>query len=196
MRGFFRVAGLTGLALVMAVCAMAEGEECSLLAEGEFFRVCAVPGLSSSAVLQKIDYDYAPNPHLLIHAKERHTRDVLGLAVDTLFLEIADTLDIHTYTFKGEIRILADKDSVNSVFRELLGDDFHQGSFYLPDKRIIYIAYDEMTLGMLGHEMAHALMSHYFVVPPSEKIQEILSGYVEFRLRKAAGTLPEGKEPE
>lgn len=33
--------------------------------------------------------------------------------------------------------------------------------------------------------MGHALMSHYFVVQPSVKIQEVLAGYVEYQLRKS-----------
>jgi hypothetical protein len=37
---------------------------------------------------------------------------------------------------------------------------------------------------VLGHEIAHAIMSHYFVVLPSEKIQEVLAGFVEYQLRK------------
>ena len=36
----------------------------------------------------------------------------------------------------------------------------------------------------IAHEIAHAIINHYFVVPPSVKMQEILSGYVEYSLNK------------
>jgi len=39
------------------------------------------------------------------------------------------------------------------------------------------------------HEIAHAVISHYFIVPPPAKIQEVLAGYVEYDLRKSTGTL-------
>jgi hypothetical protein len=55
---------------------------------------------------------------------------------------------------------------------------------------MVYISYPEMTIGMLGHKIAHAIISHYFVVPPPAKIQEVLAGYVEYSIRKSAGTLP------
>ncbi len=42
-----------------------------------------------------------------------------------------------------------------------------------------------IILILLGHEMGHVIISHYFVVPPSYRIQEVLTGYVEFQLRKS-----------
>jgi len=38
----------------------------------------------------------------------------------------------------------------------------------------------------LGHEIGHAVISNYFVVQPPIRIQEVLAGYVEYQLRKAA----------
>jgi hypothetical protein len=37
---------------------------------------------------------------------------------------------------------------------------------------------------MLGHEIAHAIISSFFIVPPPEKIQEVLAGYVDYSLLK------------
>jgi hypothetical protein len=59
----------------------------------------------------------------------------------------------------------------------------------VPADNTIYLSFNEMTLGIISHEMAHAIISNYFVTPPSPKIQEILSGYVEYSIRKKAGDL-------
>jgi len=64
--------------------------------------------------------------------------------------------------------------------------DFRERSFYVFDSNTIFISYQDLTLGMLGHEIAHAVISGYFVVPPPDKVQEVLAGYVEYSLRKAA----------
>ena len=56
-----------------------------------------------------------------------------------------------------------------------IGSD-HAG-FELKAKLIEY-------LKVLGHEIGHAVISHYFVVLPSVKVQEVLAVYVEYQLRK------------
>ena len=48
----------------------------------------------------------------------------------------------------------------------------------------IYASAENFKIGVIGHEIAHAVISHYFVVQPSVKIQEVLAGYVEYQLRK------------
>jgi hypothetical protein len=59
-------------------------------------------------------------------------------------------------------------------------------SFYFHEEKTIYISTEDLDLGMLAHEIAHAIISHYFVVPPSERVQEVLSGYVDFHFKKKA----------
>ena len=61
---------------------------------------------------------------------------------------------------------------------------YENEKFYFHDDKTIYISTEDLTLGMLGHEMAHAIISHYFVVPPPTKVQEVLSGYVDYSFQK------------
>jgi hypothetical protein len=57
-------------------------------------------------------------------------------------------------------------------------------SFFVNDLNTIYIAADHFDVGVLGHEIAHTVQSHYFVVAAPTKVQEVLAGYVEYQLRK------------
>ena len=54
------------------------------------------------------------------------------------------------------------------------------------DINTIYITAENFKKAVLGHEVAHAVISHYFVVQPSMKVQEVLAGYIEYQLRKTA----------
>ena len=45
---------------------------------------------------------------------------------------------------------------------------------------------DGFSREVLGHEMARAIMSHYFVIQPPLKIQEVMGMYVQYNLRKNA----------
>ena len=58
------------------------------------------------------------------------------------------------------------------------------------DINTIYVDSENININIFGHELSHAIQSHYFVVPTSNKMQEILAGYVEYQLRKYTNTLP------
>lgn len=105
--------------------------------------------------------------------------------LDTLFVRISDILDMHLYSFTGTIKVCKDQSRLSNIYSALYDSDLKgRYSFYAYEPNTVYISAQNFTTAVLGHEMAHAIISHYFVVLPSVKIQEILSGYVEYQLRK------------
>jgi hypothetical protein len=164
-------------------------EEGSLIAEGKYFSLYACGPVNLSGVLAKVNFNY------LLHedsfgSKTEDTRSMLAGTLDGLYGEVSDILDIHMYTFHGSIRVVPDKESLSALFRQSYGVDIRDPSVYVHEKNTIYISLADLTIGMLGHEIAHAIISHYFVVPPPVKVQEVLSGYVEYNLRKSRNSLP------
>ena len=123
-------------------------------------------------------------------AAEGAPADRLARTVDALYAEASDILGIHVYSFHGNLKFYPDHAALNEIFQNYFHEDFPQYSFYLHERATLYSSLPDLTLGMLGHEIAHAIISHYFVIPPPARVQEILSGYVEYNLRKSAGTLP------
>ncbi len=55
-------------------------------------------------------------------------------------------------------------------------------AWYIHSKRTIYINVEDIDKGMLGHEIAHAIIDHYLLVRPPEKTAEILARYVDSNL--------------
>ena len=153
-------------------------------------RIIAAHSSNINSLLSKLYFNYLLHLDTALQETSQDEKDVLSKTLDALFLEVSDILDIHIYSFHGDIKLLPDQESINSQFRAFFEMDLNQGSFYLPERNTIYISFADLTLGMLGHEIGHAIMSRYFVVPPPAKIQEILAGYVEYNLRKSTGTLP------
>jgi len=159
------------------------------LASGAYFNVYAEGGIDAYAVLGKIDFNY------LVYAQGgpqqgESVSDILSKTLDGLYQEVSDILDIHIYSFKGAIQVLPDQRALSSFFKNAYNVDFSERSLYYFEKDTIYISLADMNVGILGHEIAHAIISHFFVVPPPAKIQEVLCGYVEYSLRKTRGTLP------
>lgn len=116
---------------------------------------------------------------------------IIAQNLDNLYSEVSDILDIHMYSYHGNIKVLPNRQEVNKV---ILSSSVITGdlpSIYVPADNTIYISLQDLTLGMLSHEIAHAIISNYFVVAPPEKVQEILAGYVEYSIRKKSGNLPQ-----
>ncbi len=52
-------------------------------------------------------------------------------------------------------------------------------AFYNHKTRAIYLSLSDTTDGVLAHEIAHAVINSFFVVPPPANMQEILVQYVD-----------------
>ena len=109
----------------------------------------------------------------------------LAQMLDTLFIQVSDILDMHLYSLKTNVKICKTgsdlKDVYNRLYNASLGD---RRSFYVYDVNSIYVSEDAFMPGIIGHEMSHAVISHYFPVPAPARAQEVLSMYVEYNLRR------------
>ncbi|MFA4993522.1 MAG: hypothetical protein WC571_06105 [Candidatus Omnitrophota bacterium] len=116
-----------------------------------------------------------------------YQNNLAGL-IDTLFSQICDILDMHLYSYHGNIKIGRDLNQINTVYNNLFEKQLVKShSFYSYDLNTVYISAEHFNREVLGHEIGHAIISHYFVVLPSVKIQEVLAAFVEFQLRKSSG---------
>lgn len=110
--------------------------------------------------------------------------EIFADQIDILFNEVSDILDMHLYSYHGDIKIYPTKEELQSALRDILGRDIDAESFYHHDQNTIYISARSFNPYVLGHEIAHAIICHYFVVLPPVKVQEVLAGFVEYNLRK------------
>ncbi|MBM3252877.1 MAG: hypothetical protein FJZ16_01320 [Candidatus Omnitrophica bacterium] len=178
--------GLFFFALLLTVTQLvfAQDDDIYKKCEGKYFIIYYQPDIDILDILQKIDF--GPSLHLL-NKPVNGTKNldvILSKTIDELFLEVSDILDIHMYSFKGNIKICRDLSTLNRIFDRIYNKNLNSPSFYINDINTVYISLADLKVGMLGHEMAHAIISHYFVVPPPMKVQEVLAGYVEYQLRK------------
>lgn len=110
--------------------------------------------------------------------------------LDGLFLAVSSIMNIQLKKFHSEIKICRDAPSLSRVAVNLFGRPVQNRAFYVVALDTLYIDAEVVTLQVLGHEMSHAIQTHYFVVPPPEKIQEVLAGFVEYELRKYSNAPP------
>ncbi len=150
--------------------------------EGKYFTVYYSPQIEIPSLLQKLNITSSDN--LMVG---RPINQELGLAemLDVLFLRAGDILDMHLYSFHGTIKISKDSFQMNNIYNYLFRKNETPRSFYVYDLNTIYTSAENFTRDIIGHEIAHAVISHYFVVQPSVKVQEVLAMYVEYQLKRA-----------
>jgi hypothetical protein len=165
-------------------------EKLEQVLESKYFTVYAYSGFNVNSLIPKLNFQYLLHLDRVDGDAAATPSDILSKTLDALYLEISDILDIHIYSFHGSIRIFVQQASLHEALTELLVVGFEGPSLYLPEQNTIFISDPDLTLGVLGHEIAHAIISGFFVVPPPVKIQEVLAGYVEYNLRKSTDTLP------
>jgi len=111
--------------------------------------------------------------------------DELSRLLDTLYIQVSDILAIHLYSLKINIKICRDITQLKDIYRRMFNVDLGpRQSFYVYNSNTIYVSREGFRREIVGHEMAHAIISHYFVVPAPVKIQEILAMYAEYQLRQ------------
>lgn len=176
--------------ILLSLPAFAQKPSGSLIARGKYFSLYGRPGLDISSLLEKLDFNFFVSPESIINRGGEDLPAVAAQTIDAVYSEVCDILDIHVYDFKGNICFVSGRAQVREAAREHRIFSFSQASFYIHETATIYISLKDLTLGMLGHEMGHAIISHYFVVPPPAKVQEVLCGYIEYNLRKKSNSLP------
>lgn len=148
--------------------------------ESRHFTIYYAPQLDPEALARSLDI----RPSERIISGGTYQNGLAGM-VDTLFAQACDILDMQLYSYHGTIKICRDVKQVNSIYRSLFDKDLPKShSFYLYNTNTIYISAENFKREVLGHEIGHAIISHYFVVSPSVKIQEVLAVFVEYQLRK------------
>lgn len=154
------------------------------IGESEYFSLHGYRNIDIPELIEKINFSYSEATSRGSRSSSQSPQAVLEKTLDALFLEVSAILDIRVPRFHGTIKFVPDQGWVNDIFKSYVGRNFPERSFYLYEKNTIYISTADITLGMLGHEIAHAIMCRYFAVPPSHTIQEVLAGYVEYSLTR------------
>ena len=104
--------------------------------------------------------------------------------MDLWFSVVSEILDARMKQFESSVKVSESADGLSEVSKRLFGRSIKTGGFYVVALDSLYIDSENVSIYILGHELAHAVISKYFVVPPPERIQEVLAGYVEYELRK------------
>ena len=118
------------------------------------------------------------------------TMESLGRKVDYLFENAQDLLDMHNCKSRIKIMLYTYQNELNGVYADLTSQynlsasDTDHIAFYFHKLKTVYISPENVTHGVLAHELAHAIIDHYFIIRPPSKVAEILAQYVDKHLNR------------
>lgn len=106
---------------------------------------------------------------------ERQVSEKIDIIVD----RVKAILDMYPKNFRIDIKITADANLVQSIYKKRYYREVEFVAFYSPQERTIYISAEDAKSNILAHELAHAIIDQYFGVAAPVKIHEILAQYVD-----------------
>ncbi len=186
-RCFFYCVTLFFLATSAAHAQSDDGFGDALKIEGEHFNIYYKSHIALEGLLKQLSVSPADEMLSKQSIDTSSLERTISSKVEVLFNRAGDILDMHVYSFQGSIKIFPSMKDMTDYYNTR----FHANlpctgyAFYSPDDKSIYVSADNFRREVLGHEIGHAIMSGYFVVQPSMKVQEVLAGYVEYQLRKS-----------
>ena len=105
--------------------------------------------------------------------------------VDLLFERAKNLLGMHGFVNQIKIRLYKDKGQLEKAYYDIYKAKANVRAWYTHKKLTIYIQLEDLHEGMLAHELAHAVIDHYLMVPPPVETAEILARYVDSQLHAA-----------
>jgi len=119
----------------------------------------------------------------LLRSKHAVTvQDEVKNKIDVIIEKTETILEMYPNRFHVTLELLDSTSEVGKIYYSKYNQRAGYIAFYDPGDKTVYTSVDDVRLGVLAHELAHAIINHYFKVAPSVKIHELLAQYVEVHI--------------
>jgi hypothetical protein len=108
--------------------------------------------------------------------------DELGHVLDAAVLRVETVLGLVPEDLHFTILLTPSAEEVRKIYSARYGRDTDYVAFYAPEAKTIFISVADARPGILIHEITHAVLDQYFLIPPSAAVQEILAHFVELHI--------------
>lgn len=113
---------------------------------------------------------------------ESRTAELVAAQLEDIVSRVRRRLDMYPDGLRFKIRIYPTHLEIQAVYMTFDINAKAPIAFYAHAARSIYVSLEDVNDGVLAHEIAHAVISIYFVTPPPARMQEILAQYVDRHL--------------
>jgi ribosomal protein L25 (general stress protein Ctc) len=106
-----------------------------------------------------------------------------ALNVDKLVFRVRSFLEMHPPGFHVNIRLHATSAELKEAYRALGHSGPVPAAFYSHGTKTVHLAVETVSVGILAHEVSHAVINSFYDPPIPARMQEIISQYVDEHIR-------------
>ena len=154
--------------------------------EGKYITAYCAPGMDLTRLAPQLNI--RPSDEVLagrsLSAQDSPGGEVAPLLA-TLFIQVSDLLDMHLYDLRIDIKVCGTDEELARLYKLFFGVAIEgRRSFYINELKTVYVAAEGFQPSIVGREISHAIISNYFGIPAPTTVQEVLSLYVEYSLKR------------
>lgn len=102
--------------------------------------------------------------------------------LDKLATRVQEILDMYPAKFHYRVTLVENQKQIDDIY----DSEYHSRpgfiAYFSPKSDTIYVSLEDVSRRVFAHELAHAVIHHYFHRAPPTKIHELLAQYVEEQL--------------
>jgi hypothetical protein len=132
----------------------------------------------------KLQREHWSIKHLFSPAAPNDLQEQVSAKVDQLFERVQEILDMSKKMPRVAIMVYPDKKQLRQAYGEIYHKQCKVRAWYRYKNNTVYITVADLQVGMLAHELAHAIIDHYLIVKPPAASAEILARYVDSHLQQ------------
>jgi len=121
--------------------------------------------------------------YILRNKKSFTIDDEIRDKIDVIVERVEAILEMFPKEVKFSISLLPAEEEVQGIYKKKYGKHVDFIAFYSPRDKVIFVSVKGIDLGILAHEIAHAIIDLYYGVTTPSKIHEVLAQYVESHLK-------------
>ena len=152
--------------------------------ESKYCTILCHPDVNINTVNKRVRIRFRLLDRSFYSAKGKTIEEQLAEKCDLLVKRVQTILDMFPRKMHLKVKIFKNQTQLDRAYAETFGhnDGVLRISYYVHKYTTIYTTERVIREGVLAHEIGHAISDHYFLVPPPEKIKELLAQYSELHL--------------
>jgi hypothetical protein len=171
--------------LFFPLCSHAQGIEEWITAQGRFCTLYINKDVDMEALSRKIDtyrvdFGLTEKPTLPGQKPE----DEVLYKFDLVFVKVQELLDMRPPKMHLTAKIYQTKADLDKIYFEVFNERGDLIAFYVFKLNTLFACVENISVEVIAHEMAHCIVDHHFIVPPPQKIGELIAHYAELHLKE------------
>jgi len=150
--------------------------------EARFITIEYADGIDLESIDRKINERDFLISSLPAARKTSNIEERISRRMDEIFTRAREVLDMWPSRLRVKVKIFKDNDELRAEYYKMFNMSEDLKSFYIYQHNTVYTSAEYISDSVIAHEMAHAIVDHYFSSIPPAKVRELMASYVDLHL--------------